>query len=546
VKIGLGGGAGRFRAGVSTRGVGAGCGPLSAGSGLGGGGIAAWLSLIIPALIVSVLVLWPYLLGKWLAVKFGADPRYSVDDIVGWVFEAVYLILILVVVLSNFLAARSQAREAVLKQAADDAASELAARTRASEVIRRVGERFVLAPFGEQNDVVPSKEKLLGEFDHVALIEPRATGRDGGRARKAVDNGVAVVSDRAVRFQGQTKSVEWRFDRMLDLYQEDEVTTFSVTNRQLVSGIAVEQQSAEIFALVLDWGRRLSMKQDVAVVGESLKKLREGATVMDAGVAPANPVALSDPPEQPQSCVEEQPEAVPLDPQSRPPTLRATARPAAVGIEPHHDPSVDPPQVVREDTEATSKVEQMLTGLAELHNSGLLSGKDLLAKKQQVFGSSYMRWSAAVVGGRVVVGPDLLELTWHGAFSSRNQKTASPHTIRPTEIHSLQGVMPGKLRYGWVRFGPEPLTEVKPRPPKDLYSIVVSKQDPDWRALLLIVEYVSTMRFLNNPFAQLQSPKADAPSATSQSVSPLKMLSDEGILTAAEYEEKRQESLGQP
>lgn len=94
VRLGVGGGAFGVRGGISTRGVGVGVGPFSAGTswrkggGSGSGGLIAWLIL---AAAVLFIVAWPYLLGTYIAVRCGAWNPSTERFVVGWCFEVVYI-----------------------------------------------------------------------------------------------------------------------------------------------------------------------------------------------------------------------------------------------------------------------------------------------------------------------------------------------------------------------------------------------------------------------------------------------------------------------
>jgi hypothetical protein len=95
VRLGMGGGAFGVRGGISTRGVGVGVGPFSAGtswrgggSGGGGGGLLAWL---IAGAIFFFIAAWPYLLGTFIAVRCGAFNPSTERFLVGWCFEVVYI-----------------------------------------------------------------------------------------------------------------------------------------------------------------------------------------------------------------------------------------------------------------------------------------------------------------------------------------------------------------------------------------------------------------------------------------------------------------------
>src|SRR5688572_6101289 len=90
-RLGIGGGIGPIRGGISTRGIGGGIGPFSAGYGFrrGGGGGGGLLSALIPLLVVMFAVFWPYLLGTWIAVELGAAQGSTAANVLGWILEAI-------------------------------------------------------------------------------------------------------------------------------------------------------------------------------------------------------------------------------------------------------------------------------------------------------------------------------------------------------------------------------------------------------------------------------------------------------------------------
>jgi hypothetical protein len=94
MRLEVGGGAFGVRGGISTRGVGVGVGPFSAGTswrgggGGGGGGLIAWL---IAAAVIFFVAAWPYLLGTYIAVRCGAWNPSTERFVVGWCFEVVYI-----------------------------------------------------------------------------------------------------------------------------------------------------------------------------------------------------------------------------------------------------------------------------------------------------------------------------------------------------------------------------------------------------------------------------------------------------------------------
>jgi hypothetical protein len=92
--LGIGGGAFGVRGGISTRGIGFGVGPLSAGTSWrgggssGGGGLIAWL---FAAAVLFFIAAWPFLIGTYIAVKCGAWNPSTERLVVGWLFEVVYI-----------------------------------------------------------------------------------------------------------------------------------------------------------------------------------------------------------------------------------------------------------------------------------------------------------------------------------------------------------------------------------------------------------------------------------------------------------------------
>lgn len=94
MRLGIGGGAFGVRGGISTRGVGVGVGPFSAGTSWrggrssGGGGLLAWL---LVAGVLILVVAWPYFLGTFIAVQCGAWNPSTARFVVGWIFEVFYI-----------------------------------------------------------------------------------------------------------------------------------------------------------------------------------------------------------------------------------------------------------------------------------------------------------------------------------------------------------------------------------------------------------------------------------------------------------------------
>lgn len=96
--FGIGGGLFGVRGGISTRGIGVGVGPFSAGtswrsrgSSGGGGGGAGMMVWLILAAIVFFIAAWPYLLGTFIAVQCGAWNPSTERIVVGICFEVVHI-----------------------------------------------------------------------------------------------------------------------------------------------------------------------------------------------------------------------------------------------------------------------------------------------------------------------------------------------------------------------------------------------------------------------------------------------------------------------
>lgn len=69
-----------------------------------GGGCAGALLLFT----VFMLLAWPYYLGTWLAVQFGAGNPSTARDVAGWFFEALWLVFLLTIAVGGWLDKRRQ------------------------------------------------------------------------------------------------------------------------------------------------------------------------------------------------------------------------------------------------------------------------------------------------------------------------------------------------------------------------------------------------------------------------------------------------------
>jgi hypothetical protein len=114
MRLGIGGGAFGLRGGISTRGIGVGLGPLSAGtswggrrrrSSSGGGGFFVFL-------IAVLALLWPWFVGTYVAVAAGAGNPSPVRTFVGVVFELPWIAFLIVAGIS--MARKNSERRAEL------------------------------------------------------------------------------------------------------------------------------------------------------------------------------------------------------------------------------------------------------------------------------------------------------------------------------------------------------------------------------------------------------------------------------------------------
>jgi hypothetical protein len=206
---------------------------------------------------VYFLVAWPYLLGTYLAVQLGAGHHSTTRTATGWAFEAGVVAIAAFVIART--AAASKARRANERQARERQAAEAAAAEQSRLVQRRQDEAAaleklqrdqgvererVLAELEAVPDGIPAPgltrgEQLLHRFDYGWLVEPRSAYRGEPKVATKVDDGAVLITTRGVRFLGTQKNVEWRYDRMLHMTSGVNAVEFSVSNRQLISGVAV-------------------------------------------------------------------------------------------------------------------------------------------------------------------------------------------------------------------------------------------------------------------------------------------------------------------
>jgi lysylphosphatidylglycerol synthetase-like protein (DUF2156 family) len=119
MRLGIGGRAFGVRGGISTRGVGVGVGPISAGTSWrrgrrrkSSGDGSTTIVFLVAAALVFFAVAWPYFFGTFVAVGFGADNPSTTRTVVGWIFEAFYIICIIGLIAYFVLTQEQRAQQA--------------------------------------------------------------------------------------------------------------------------------------------------------------------------------------------------------------------------------------------------------------------------------------------------------------------------------------------------------------------------------------------------------------------------------------------------
>ena len=220
MRLGIGGGIGPLRGGISTRGVGVGVGPVSAGSGWGSAGVLAPLfGLLLGLAAAYYAIVWPFLLGAYIAEQLGAENPSTARAISGWVFESVYLGLIAVVIIGAILRWVEGQRESKYALAQQEALDELEETERVlSALVEERDSRFArietyentiahfrTSPGGVRNDHTPAGERSF-LFTGSYLAQPRVAYRNGPKVLTEIEFGTLHITDKAIRFVGASAS----------------------------------------------------------------------------------------------------------------------------------------------------------------------------------------------------------------------------------------------------------------------------------------------------------------------------------------------------
>jgi hypothetical protein len=138
----------------------------------------------------------------------------------------------------------------------------------------------------------------------------RGTYVQGEDAPTLIDEGVGVVTDRRVLFQGAKQTREWSFTKLIGLQHEAGVTMLHVSNRQKVSGLAYGEDARNDVELRLDLAVARFNGQVDQLISALKARMQEGearrpappaldAAAPDAGRGGDAPVDRAPPPPPP-------------------------------------------------------------------------------------------------------------------------------------------------------------------------------------------------------------------------------------------------------
>jgi hypothetical protein len=255
-------------------GVGGGIGPVRVGVSTSGGGCLEGIAYFIVFVFLAALVSPPYLLGTWVAVQLGAGPESTARSVTGWAFEAAAVLTVLGILVARGRRAAARREQQELEERWQQASAEYAQLTAELQALEATYDGLLAHPGGVTDASVKPNEKLLAAFSDAHLLEPRSAHRGGPRVQSPVDAGKVVVSDVAVRFLGNSKNVEWRFDKMLDLRIDQGGFVFTVTNRQLVSGVRASLTARASLLASLRWAAALSSGAGLAAAQSKVEAIR--------------------------------------------------------------------------------------------------------------------------------------------------------------------------------------------------------------------------------------------------------------------------------
>ncbi len=327
VKIGIGGGLGPVRAGVSNRGFGGGLGPLSVGGswGRGGGGLGPLVVFVVAlALVVYAVYLvaaWPWLLGAHVAESNGAGNPSSTRTAVAWVFESAYILAIVGglgytarrrVVRARVAEAEARERQAEAQAFAEhqrqvaQAEAKVARFERAVDILRRgieteqqgveVATRLLKAmrkdpPEGQDADdyiargwpIQPST-RVFGTLTGVPLFAPRVAYTGGPKVQKRIDSGELLIASDSLHFRSDTRIEEWSISRITNVAKSTDgdgvLFLISLAGRKTVQGFqAAEGIIAAISEGLLEWARAYPVQPTTAIVAVEAALVEAGKAI---------------------------------------------------------------------------------------------------------------------------------------------------------------------------------------------------------------------------------------------------------------------------
>jgi Restriction endonuclease len=150
---------------------------------------AAMIGFVAVAGVVLLAIAWPYFLGTYLAVRFGADNPSPARTITGWVFEAAWLAF-LACMPFYLLAKRSANQKLALAQAAEQ--ERVAAKARAAAAKRAAEqERIAAQTRAAAAERAAEQARIAAQAEAAAAEQAAAEARAWQRERWTEDVNLA-------------------------------------------------------------------------------------------------------------------------------------------------------------------------------------------------------------------------------------------------------------------------------------------------------------------------------------------------------------------
>ena len=175
-------------------------------------------------LVGWILIVWPYMLGTWLAVQAGAAPGSSTRNVTGWALEVLWLAVLI-------WAGTTAARRAKLRRAQEE-------RRRREQIAQSAAE--LLHRMDATAGLPASEDFTIADWQDVELIQPRVHVTGGPKEPTTVDRGYLHVASNVVQFIGPVKQLEWPARRICDVIPQIDFVELPLSNRKTVSGVATD------------------------------------------------------------------------------------------------------------------------------------------------------------------------------------------------------------------------------------------------------------------------------------------------------------------